>query len=173
MKRQIRIDGDLAYVPLTRGYVAVIDAADVPLVDGCNWFTHVKKRADGSIRGAYAVRMAPRTGPPPRFIYMHRLICGTPDGFETDHIDGDSMNNRRSNLRPASAMQNRHNQGNRVDNKSGYKGVCWAASRGKWQAKIGVAGKQKHLGRFESAEDAHAAYCKASAELHGEFGRTE
>ncbi len=169
MKRPIRIEGDAAYVPLTRGYEAVIDAADVHLVDGYNWCAHLDRRSDGTIRAVYAVRTA--YDGIKRLIRMHRIIIDAPHGFEADHISGDGLDNRRANLRVATKSQNIRNQGKQSTNTSGFKGVSFSRATGKWQASIGVDAKQRYLGVYNTPEEAHAAYARASAELHGEFGR--
>lgn len=163
--RPIRIEGKVAYVPLSRGYEAIIDAADVPLVESYNWCAMV----DGHT--VYAVR-TDYTGPKQRKVYLHRLIMGEPEGLQVDHRDGNGLDNRRANLREATPSQNLHNQRLSRANTSGYKGVEWHKAKGKWRARIMINGKQRYLGLFATAEDAYAAYCKASAELHGEFGRT-
>jgi hypothetical protein len=88
-----------------------------------------------------------------------------------DHIDGNSLNNRISNLREATRSENSRNRGATVKNQSGFKGVSWEKHLKKWRAKINVHGKRKHLGLFDSAELAHAAYCEAATQIHGEFAR--
>jgi hypothetical protein len=102
---------------------------------------------------------------------MHRVIAGTPEDYQTDHINGDGLDNRRSNLRDATHNQNQHNSRTPVNNTSGVKGVQWHSQRAKWHARIGVGGKSRSLGLFASLDEAKAAYEKASAELHGDFGR--
>lgn len=164
--RPIRVEGQVAYVPLTKGYTAIIDAEDVPLVADYNWFAQVERRADGNIARVYAVRHAMR-----RAVLLHRFLAQTPDGLETDHIDGNGLNNRRSNLRQATQAQNRQNARTRVDNAAGIKGVCWHGHSRKWLAQIRVDGKQRHLGIFKCRTAAAFAYAKASRKLHGEFGR--
>jgi hypothetical protein len=162
--RPIRVEGQLAYVALTRGHVAVIDLADVPLVQGFNWTAILRKHT------VYAARVEWR-GQVQRKIYMHRLLTVAPSGLDVDHADGDGLNNRRANLRLATKSQNICNQRVRSDNRSGLKGVSLNA-RGKWQANIAKGGRQRFLGAFATPEEAHAAYCAASAEIHKEFGRT-
>ena len=164
--RPIRIQGQLAYVPLTQGYEAVIDAADVPLVDGFNWQAQVHSH------NVYAFRND-RTGPRRRVVRMHRIIMGEPLGFEVDHKDSNGLNNRRSNLRVATTAQNQHNQRKRKDNTSGFKGVYRRENKGKWRARIMINGVRKDLGGYDTPEAAHDAYCEASAKYHKEFGRTE
>jgi len=71
-----------------------------------------------------------------------------------DHKNGDPTDNRRANLRKCSRQQNQSNQKLRRDNSTGYKGVGYVASRGKYHAYIGFKGKLHHLGWFESKTDA-------------------
>ena len=169
--RPIRIDGEIARVSLTRGYEAIIDVADLPLVEGFSWYSQIKRRRDGSIRGVYAVRSC-RAGPKMRVIMMHRVIAGTPDGLETDHEDGNTLNNRRANLRHASTAQNQVNRKLQFNNTSGVKGVSWDPQRRKWRAMIAIDGRDRILGRFRTIEEAASTYSAASTKLHGEFGRT-
>lgn len=163
--RPIRVEGNIAYVPLTKGYVAVIDAADVPLVGQWNWTAKVSETNVYAKRNDCSAKQH-------RVLYLHRAITGAPPDMEVDHIDGDGLNNRRGNLRIATRTQNSINVKRRASNSSGYKGACWDKNRSCWVAHIRVAGVQKHLGRFPTAQEAHAAYAAASAKLHGEFGRT-
>ncbi len=171
IKRPIRIDGCIAYVPLTKGYEAVIDAFMVDDIGKWNWQSLVFRRADGSVWNVYAVRSA-IIGGSLRKIYMHREIAKFPEGVHVDHINGDGLNNLSANLRAASATQNRCNSRRRITNQSGVKGVSWDPRLNKWRAVIMLRRKQYHLGLFEDKEAAAAAYAKGSAELHGEFGRT-
>jgi hypothetical protein len=161
--RPIRIEGDVAYVTLTRGYEAIIDAADVPLVEGWNW------HAVPEWSTFYARRTDYKNGK--KTVQMHRVIINCPDGFEVDHINGDGLNNRRFNLRIATKSQNQSNRGPQVDNKSGIKGVYWCKSKLKWVAGIKLNKVRRALGVFDTPEAAHAAYIAASKKLHGEFGR--
>lgn len=163
--RKIRIDGDVAYVPLTQGYEAIIDVADVPLVDGRNWLAHKKKGEKtyyARCKSLGRVRQA---------ILMHRVILGAPKGVFVDHADGNGLNNRRSNIRLASASHNNCNRSIGKNNTSGFKGVSRVRGKDKWQAQIAFQRKRIHLGWFLSPEEAHAAYVRASAEMHGSFAR--
>lgn len=102
-------------------------------------------------------------------IYLHREILNAQPGQIVDHIDGDTLNNRRSNLRLASYSQNGANSTKRRANTSGYKGVTWDKHRKKWMAAIRVNYKRMYLGRFNTKEEAAKAYNDA-AKLHfGEF----
>jgi hypothetical protein len=105
--------------------------------------------------------------------FMHRVIFGrVPDGMTVDHINGNSLDNRRENLRLATRFQNGQNRAAPANNTSGYKGVHWLKSAQKWQARIKVEGKRIHLGVFENPEDAFKAYCRAAELHHGEFANT-
>ncbi len=81
-------------------------------------------------------------------IYMHRLLSKTPDGFLTDHVDRNGLNNRKKNLRHVTSSQNGMNTGLRKDNTSGYKGVWFDKSRKKWVAEIMVDRKKILIGRY-------------------------
>ena len=168
--RKIRIDGDLAYVPLTQGYEAIIDAEDARLDDGHTWCASVSRKANGEIRSVYATRSkGPRGGV--KAFSIHRELCGSPAGLEVDHIDGNGLNNRRSNLRIATRAQNCRNMRTPCSNTSGHKGVRWKASEKRWQAYIKVDGKVKWLGSHRCKTSAILAYAKASKAFHQEFGR--
>lgn len=165
-KRQIRIEGDIAYVPLTGGYEAVIDVADVPLVEGYAWRVFKggrQKYAVSSIGGRKNVQ----------YLRMHRMIAGDIKGLDVDHVDHDGLNNRRSNLRICTRSENLQNQRKRLDNASGFKGVNFYKRTGRWRAYIMKDRKSQHLGYFDTPEEAYAKYCAASQELHGEYGFIE
>lgn len=88
-----------------------------------------------------------------------------------DHIDGNGINNRISNLRAATRSQNQCNRGIQTNNSSGYKGVSFSKIHNKWAAYIKKDRKKKHIGLYESAEMAHQARLVAQKQLHGEFAR--
>lgn len=106
-----------------------------------------------------------------RLISMHRIIIGASVEQECDHINGDRLDNRRSNLRIVNSGQNKMNSAIRCDNTSGVKGVDFDKSRGKWRAKIGKDGLKITIGRFKYKEDAIKARKEAESKLHGEFSR--
>jgi hypothetical protein len=107
---------------------------------------------------------------------MHRVIMGLSkgDGLEVDHINtGETLDNRRDNLRIANDSEQQSNQRKSRANTSGYKGVGFHKQSGKWRAYIGVNYKLIHLGVFLTPEEAHAAYCEAAIKYHGAFARFE
>jgi len=86
---------------------------------------------------------------------MHAVIMNTPKGMDTDHINGDKLDNRCSNLRICTRSQNKVSSSlNRKDNTSGHKGVHFDKSRGKYMAHISVGGRMSNLGRFDDIKDA-------------------
>lgn len=91
---------------------------------------------------------------------------------DVDHRDLNKTNDAINNLREASRSQNNANCPLRRDNKTGFKGVSSIPSSGKFRATIKIGDKQTHLGTYESAEDAHAAYFAKAKEVYGEFARS-
>ena len=88
-----------------------------------------------------------------------------------DHKDGDTLNLKWPNLRPATNGTNIQNSKLRSDNKSGVKGVCWDTYHKKWVAHVTVDGKQVKIGRFKTIEEATVAVEAARERMHGEFAR--
>lgn len=106
-----------------------------------------------------------------RMYLLHRLawlyVHGDHPKGIIDHINGDKSNNRIANLRLVTASENAQNlHGPHRDNKSGYLGVTKCLVTGRWRAFIFAGGKQRALGRYDTPEEAHAAYMKAKAGLH-------
>lgn len=99
-----------------------------------------------------------------RIVWLMVRGCWPAAGI--DHIDGNPSNNRLENLREATWSDNQQNKGIQSDNKSGFTGVIWHKRHNKWQAYIKIDGKQKHLGLFDTKEDAAEAYAEAKAKHH-------
>lgn len=160
--REIMIGEDCALVPLTQGRFAVVDLCDVELVAGRNW------HAVEDNRTFYAATSGQPKQP------MHSLILGLRDGLLPDHIDGDGLNNRRSNLRFATPTQNQGNKKVAFSNKVGFKGVreaTWATGTKRWRATIFSEGRHQQLGYFYTPEEAASAYDAAALSIFGEFAR--
>jgi hypothetical protein len=102
----------------------------------------------------------------------YAIMTGEWSPVDVDHHNTDKADDTWSNLRSATRRQNQYNVGLRSSNTSGYKGVSYSKHNGKYVALIRANGKRHYLGYFDTAEEAHEAYCKAAAELHGEFART-
>lgn len=162
-RREIEIIGDHANVPLHgRGGVfhglAIVDATDVDRVRNIAWTLDTRGYVVGRPSGF-------KTCTP-----LHRwlMIDGKNCKKAVDHIDGDKLNNRRSNLRLCTQAENAKNTRLGLNNTSGAKGVSRNVN-GKWRARIWNNRKEIHLGTFETAAEAMAAYDKAAIALHGEF----
>lgn len=153
-------------IPLTKGKVALVDDADYGALSRFRW--HTLQHGGGKF---YAVRAGTTVGTKRRMITMHAHLAGTPAGMVTDHVNGDSLDNRRSNLRVCTQSENLANRGKSKNNTSGYKGVTrdWRSIKNPWVAQIWKLNRRIHLGVFPTAEAAARAYDEAALKLHGEF----
>jgi len=148
-------------IQLTQGLVALVDDDDFEFLDQWKWNLDSHGYAKRDIK----------TKDGRTCIKMHREILSLSknDGIFVDHINNIPLDNRKHNLRKCSKSENQHNSCIRKNNTSGYKGVRLQKRTGKWTARITVNWKEIHIGTFETPELAHAAYCNAALELHGEF----
>jgi hypothetical protein len=163
-RREIVVEGSVAYIPLTRGYVAIIDASEVDKVSGHVWHAYVRSHTIYAVRSDYSDGKMQKIG-------LHRVLAKAEASDIVDHCNGNGLDNRRSNLRLASAAQNCANRRRARNNTSGAKGVVFVAKEGKFWARIMANGRRVSLGYYGTAEQASAAYQEASKRLHGEFGR--
>jgi len=105
-------------------------------------------------------------------VRMHRLILGAKSGQHVDHVNHDTLDNRKSNLRICSPSDNLCNRKLFKSNTSGFKGVIFNKQHNKWMAKITKDGKQYFCGYFDNKIDASNAYDLKMVELFGEFSLT-
>lgn len=157
---------NVMHVPLSKGFVALVDGADYERVMAHGpWHVWLS-----SARRPYARRVQ-RTGYGYRArdigIGLHNFLTGWK---LVDHINGDGLDNRRANLRAATPAQNAANQRLSSRSTSGFKGVTRQGSR--WRAYIAPGGRTLWLGTFDSPEAAARAYDEAAIEHFGEFART-
>jgi hypothetical protein len=141
-------------IDLTRGYVTVVDADDMHLVAGPKWYADVAQSG--------LVYAAAKIGG--KRIRMHRLLIADGSGLHVDHVDGDGLNNRRSNLRLVTHGENMQNKKRYANNTSGFKGVSFNRASGKWIARIQQDKKSRFLGGFDSPEIAAIAYQRAASQ---------
>lgn len=151
-------------IPLTRGQFALVDDEDYPmLVAMGKWF----------YSAGYAVRSYSYKNTNDKWsckqVKMHRLVTNAPKGKSVDHIDGNPLNNQKSNLRICTNAENLRNRGFNKNNTSGYKGVFWHKPRSKWTSKIKVNRASIYLGLFSCRHEAARAYNAAALEHFGEF----
>ncbi len=153
-----------ASIPLTRGFAAIVDAEDeAAVVAGGPW-----RSASTATHVTYAVTSVPTEPGRPRTLSLHKFLTGW--DF-VDHINGDGLDNRRANLRPATHAQNMANRRLNANNKSGFKGVYWNKGSRKWHAQIACDGRKHHLGFYTSVIEAAHAYDDAATRLFGEYAR--
>lgn len=147
----------MAELRLASGHIALVDDEDLPAVLAAGpWRVH---RND---RGRYV-----RSRDLSRL--LHQFLTGWP---MTDHANGDGLDNRRVNLRPANHSQNAANSRMPKTNTSGFKGVHWRKDRKRWTAAIRRDYRRIHLGYFDTPEAAASAYDAAAIAAWGEFART-
>lgn len=159
-------DPSYRLIALTQDQVCEADTADYDWLMTWHWYAWFNKNG----RCFYAVRTKPEEEDLNRGrVYMHRAIAGGIEGLHVDHIDQNSLNNRRENLRPATSSQNGCNRPVQVNSGNGLKGVCLDKRYGTWYAQIKINKKPIHLGSFKTKEEAAIAYNEAAVRLHGEF----
>jgi len=155
-------------IPLSKGMVALVSPEDRERVAARKWCVMSSSRdrfyaqANMKIDGIW------------KRVMMHRFILSPEKGTTVDHIDGNGLNNQRSNLRLATLSQNTHNAGAKKVGRgatSAYKGVDWNKGMKAWSSEILVAGSGHNLGYFQSEERAAKAYDLACLLLCGEFAR--
>jgi hypothetical protein len=167
------IDGGLLYwrnmkeIALTNGYVTTVDNEDYDRI-----FAVCKKwNAKVSRHTVYACGARKVNG---KFVFvsMHRIVMNvsSPDVI-VDHIDGNGLNNKKSNLRTVTPAQNCANMRKWKTSGSIYKGV-WENSPGRWRAGISFKNKTISLGTYDTELEAAIAYDKKARELFGEFAHT-
>ena len=148
-------------INLISGKVALVDDADYERVSRHKWYSDKKARteyAQGKMKGNKTIR-------------MHRLILDVPRGTEVDHINGDGLDNRRSNLRLCSRAENTRNRRKIKGTSSKFKGVYWYKNAKKWSASIMSNDKTIYLGFFTDENLAAKAYDKKAKELFGKFAK--
>lgn len=143
----------IAYVPVGLHVYSLIDVDDLHLVRGREWFDTKHPKGD-----LYAVSRRDK---------MHRLIANPPIGMVVDHRNGDTLDNRRCNLRVCTSQENSRNRA--TVSKHGFKGVYADKYGKKWWSSIRVNKRSVYLGSFSSPIAAHEAYCRAAKENFGEF----
>lgn len=158
-------DASIRLIALTQGQVATVDAADYDWLMRWNWCAHWNQWTK-----SYYAR---RRGDNGKLVGMHAQVLVTSDTLIPDHINGNTLDNRRVNLRLVSRSQNNQNRSISTRNRSGFKGVFRRRNRSVWLAQITEPGKKKrtHLGSFPSPEDAARAYDRAAEKHFGPFAK--
>lgn len=146
---------------------AIVDTEDLRRLSRFRWFASTKSKK------SFKPRIYAHRNDGDKVVYMHREVLSEVllvDGSkEIDHINGNSLDNRKANLRVCTCRQNAQNLRKRKGCSSRFKGVCWSKNTGKWRARIEHSVKQIHLGYFESESEAAKAYDEKAKELFGKF----
>lgn len=149
-----------------RGHHVLIDAADWPLVEGFNW-----KVEDRSGFPRVCAQNKSRRGGWPTTVYIYRIIMGASPGQHVDHVNGDTLDNRRANLRLASPSQNGANR-NVCKNKTGFRGVSRTrAKSSRWIGETMKDRRHHRTGPYDTIVEAARAYDALAIKVHGEFAR--
>ncbi len=153
--------------PLTQGQVALVDDEDYERVNQLKWHCWLSRDRFYARRSLWVPRDGKRVM---TAILMHRFILTIPDNMVVDHINYNTLDNRRSNLRLATHQDNARNVRPFKNKSSAFKGVSWHKASGKWLAAINT-GKYEHhhIGIFATEIEAALAYDKLARIHHGEF----
>lgn len=153
-------------IALTKDKFALVDDSDYDRLNQWKWHSSLSRKT------CYACRKG-RKGKESKKIIMHREILGLRpgDGRIVDHIDGNGLNNQRSNLRLCAHQENMLNRPGNRGSKSKYKGIYWSERKRRWIAEIRYKLKKERLGLFKSEVDAAMAYDRRAKELFGEFAK--
>lgn len=154
-------------INLTQGKVAKVDDAMYGELSNYKWFA-IENRDTGTFYCRRNVVIDGRRST----ISMHRHVIGACSGQMVDHINGDGLDNRKSNLRLCSASENNWNSRIRINNKSGLKGVSWCERDRVWIVGLRANGRYVRIGAFNDKEKAGKAYTVAAKKYHGEFARS-
>lgn len=142
------------------GNYAIVSDKDYKTYSRFNWFAVKRHGRVYAFRGFNGKNHA-----------LHNFIKPPPKGKIIDHRDGNSLNNLRRNLRPATYAENGWNRKKNKNNRSGITGVSWSKAARRWIAQIRHENKKLHLGCFSTKEEADKAYRNAERKHRGKFAR--
>lgn len=152
-------------IPITQGRFAIVDDEDFERIAAHSWA--INPQGTG-----YAVRKGSKRRGEPRTVHMHREVLGLTGGEIVDHINGNGLDNRKSNLRVADTQKNAFNRGKpNIPCTSRFKGVISRKGSPSWHARIKFRDKCVELGAFRDEADAAAAYNLGARAFFGVYRR--
>ena len=159
-------------ISITRGMEVIVDADVFDEINQYKWYAqkcgkYFYAARDTPRGGKTGVKTGEGKGKHPA-ILMHRKILNAPAGMEVDHISGNTLDNRKCNLRLCTHQQNRMNSVG-LNKSSKYKGVNWHKQAKKWRVEIGFGGKRYYIGLFDDEKLAAEAYNIKAQSLFKEF----
>jgi len=149
-------------IQLNNGVITIVDDEDYEYLNQWKWYL-LKSHTN-----YYAIRTQ---RPENKLLQLHRIVMKAKKGEIIDHINGNKLDNRKSNLRICTQAQNNQNRKISKLNKSGYNGVSWSIRNKKWVAQIACENKKIHIGYYIDPIDAAKAFNNAAQKYHGEFAK--
>jgi hypothetical protein len=150
-------------IQLTQGKVALVDDEDFEYLKQFKWYAN-------NLKGKfYAVRSEWINKEYKGCLLMHRVIMNPTKGLVVDHINGDTLNNQKNNLRNCTHADNIKNQKLSISNKTGFRGVSWHKNNKVYESRIRSNNISYHIGSFNNPIDAAKAYNECAIKFHGEF----
>jgi hypothetical protein len=162
--RRVRYGYSFRKIPLTKGKFAIVDPEDYDRLNRYKW--HLSKgRSTYYVQRSFYRKKTKDSGT----IGMHRDVLRVPDGFCVDHINRNALDNRKANLRCATAAENSRNRRPYKNGSSKYRGVSFNRRLRKFVVYIGCDGENIYLGCFDDETAAAKVYDAAARKYHGEF----
>ena len=158
-------------IKLTQGKYALVDNFDFEWLSQWKWGFSPSGHSEGKGYASRTMHLGYDKNHKRllKRIYMHRAILHPPTDMVSDHINGNGLDNRRSNLRAVTKAENYILRSKKLGSKSKYKGVTTSGK--KWQARIAFKGEQYYLGTYPTELGARLVYLRAAKHLHGEYAR--